>query len=879
MALLDAHERQGVLERPLGPAALGTAQRESMVERLAPALAGRYCLEGVLGEGGMATVFRARESKHDRPVVLKVLRPDAAAWLGPERFQSEIQIVARLSHPHIVALIDSGEADGLFYYVMPFVEGETLRSRLREGPLPVDETRTLLRDLADALAHAHRHGIVHRDLKPENVLWVAGHAFLMDFGVAKLRPEPGAISRTADGLAIGTPAYMAPEQANGQPVDARSDVYGWGLLAAEALLGRLTRSSARLVRRPDLPPALVALIEETLAEDPSARPANGQVLLDRLNAIPSDAPPQRVRRGPVRRWWPLGAAVLAGLVALVLVRPSGGVPSLESVPGPLVVSPLRNETGDSSLAMWGRLAGDYLTQGLQQTGRARVVPWPVALQAADRLLQADGAGVSAVDLMRAETGAGTVVTGAYYLVGADVRFQVELIDARTGALLGAIPAVEARRDSMQQGIQHLRARLMGALAVRTDEYLAGMPGVADRPPTYEAYRLFERGITLYNQLDYRPAAAALIDAWRADTTFLQPLVYASRALWNTGARGRVDSLMRSLRGRQALLNPHLDLEVQYLEALLAGDAPRALAAIRRAAEVAPGSRSAYNLAFTALTVNQPAEALAALRTLDPDRGPMRNWAPYWYTLSHALHLLGRFDDELGAAREARRRFPDSRAAWVHEARALAALGRTREIDSLLEQAATLPPDTYWSQGAAMVIAGEELVAHGRPERAPGYFERAESWFANQLARDPNHRGHRYWLGSAYYDQRRWRDAEPYFESLARDAPDDPSFRTGFAVLAAHRGDTALAGRRLGLPPAYDRGSHTAARARVAAIGGNLEAAVSLWSQALGQGVGGLVWLHASARPDLLPMASDPRFQRLGLLSPPGAVPAPAGSTR
>jgi len=864
--LLAAHDRSGLLD---GPVPLPPSP-EALREQLAETLADRYAIGETLGEGGMAVVFLAREIKHDRPVVIKALRPEVATWLGADRFLSEIQIAARLSHPHILALIDSGDADGVLYYVMPYVGGETLRSRLEDGPLGIDEARTVLRDLADALAHAHRHLIVHRDLKPENVLVVGGHAFLMDFGVAKLRPSTGEGGRTAEGLLIGTPAYMSPEQAAGARVDARTDVFAWGLLAREALLGRLSRDASLSAERPDVPLDLVHLIETATRDDAGARPADGAALLEALDATSTAG--GGVEREP-RRWrslWPLGLVGAVGVIAAVLLtRPSA--PLLDDTPGPVAVSVFRNETGDSSLTTWGRMAGDWITQGLQETGRIKVVPWPMALQALDGAVdpgQTLGA-ASVVEALRVGTGAGTVVTGAYYAVGADLRFQVELIDAASGTMLGALPSVDAPRDSIEHAMQLLRERVMGALAVQADDRLVGAVGPNSRPPTYEAYRLFERGISLYNQLDYRAATTSLLDAWRADTTFLAALVHAARAMLNSAPPERTDSLVRAIRGRQARLTRYLDLEVEYLEGLLSSDIQKAVSAARQAAELAPASRASYHVANSALAANQAAEAVAALRRLDPNGGAVRGWSPYWFALSHGYHMLGEFDQELQVARETRRRHPESRAAWVHLTRALATEGRTAEVDSLLDAAATLPPDTYWSQGAMMVIAGEELDAHGHGEQAGVYYERAERWLANQLTRDPSHRAHRYWLGSSYYDRGRWSEAEPYFESLVEDYPADQTFRGLWALAAAHRGDRATAWARLGAAPQFERGGYTANRARVAAVSGDPEQAIALWSEALAEGVSGLVWLHASARRDLVSLAADPRFARLGLAIPTG----------
>src|SRR5690606_27522028 len=183
----------------------------------------------------------AHERKHERRVVLKVLDPALAAIYGLERFAREVRIAARLSHPHIVPLLDSGEAAGMLFYVMPYMEGESLRDRMvARGVLPYSEALALLRAFAEGLAHAHDAGIVHRDLKPENVLCAGEHAYLLDFGVAKLLSSGTDGNLTRDGVTVGTPAYMAPEQRHGEADLAhRADVYAWGLLAHEMLTGRL----------------------------------------------------------------------------------------------------------------------------------------------------------------------------------------------------------------------------------------------------------------------------------------------------------------------------------------------------------------------------------------------------------------------------------------------------------------------------------------------------------------------------------------------------------------------------------------------------------------------------------------------------------------
>jgi serine/threonine-protein kinase len=207
--------------------------------RLSAALSDRYAIERELGAGGMATVYLARDRKHDRAVALKVLRPDLAAVLGAERFLREIRISARLDHPHILTLIDSGESNGLLWYVLPYVRGESLRARLtREKQLPVDLAVSLGAQVASALDYAHRHGVIHRDIKPENILLHEGEAVVADFGIALAVREAGGERLTETGLSLGTPHYMSPEQAAGDPgLDARSDVYSLGAVVYEMLAG------------------------------------------------------------------------------------------------------------------------------------------------------------------------------------------------------------------------------------------------------------------------------------------------------------------------------------------------------------------------------------------------------------------------------------------------------------------------------------------------------------------------------------------------------------------------------------------------------------------------------------------------------------------
>jgi serine/threonine-protein kinase len=276
------------------------------VERLRTALADRYAIERELGQGGMATVYLAQDRKLGRAVALKVLRPELAASLGGERFLREIEIAAKLAHPHILALFDCGEAEGLLYYTMPFVEGETLRDRLiREKQLPLEDALRITREVADALGYAHSRGLVHRDIKPENILFAAGHAVVSDFGIARAVSAAGGAHLTETGLAIGTPAYMSPEQAAGaRELDARTDIYSLGCVLYEMLAGEppftgptaqivMARKSADAVpslrtSRETVSAALEAAVLKALAKVPADRYPTAAAFAAALTGAPED---------------------------------------------------------------------------------------------------------------------------------------------------------------------------------------------------------------------------------------------------------------------------------------------------------------------------------------------------------------------------------------------------------------------------------------------------------------------------------------------------------------------------------------------------------------------------------------------------------------
>ncbi len=315
LSLVKAHEGRGSLDSIAEH--LASSASTEHVERLRAALGDRYDIARLIGRGGMAHVYLAEDLKHHRFVALKVLKPGLVPALGPERFMREIDIAAQLAHPNILPLFDSGSADGLLYFVMPYVEGETLRSRLdRDGNLPADEAVQIAREIADALAYAHGRGLIHRDIKPENILFQAGHAVISDFGIARAIGEGEGESITESGMVVGTRAYMSPEQAMGaKSLDARTDIYALGCVLHEMLTGHPPAAGMTAIRmEPVVWDSLARVVCRSVEPDPDDRYATAAELAVALNSSKS-ARPRRNRAVIVAA---AALAVAGGLTAALL---------------------------------------------------------------------------------------------------------------------------------------------------------------------------------------------------------------------------------------------------------------------------------------------------------------------------------------------------------------------------------------------------------------------------------------------------------------------------------------------------------------------------------------------------------------------------------
>ncbi|MGD2120715.1 MAG: serine/threonine-protein kinase [Gemmatimonadota bacterium] len=504
-------------------------------ERLRAALADRYAIEREIGAGGMATVYLARDLKHDRKVAVKVLDPELAQNLGSKRFLWEIKTAASLTHPHILPVHDSGEADGLLFYVMPYVKGESLRTRLtKERQLPVEDAVQITQEIAGALAYAHDEGIIHRDVKPANIMLEAGQAVLADFGVAHAVVEAGGDRLTRTGTSLGTPSYMSPEQASGEEsLDARSDIYSLGCVLYEMLAGEppFTGPSpaavlARQVQerlpsldvvRPNLPKGLVAAVERALAKVPADRYKTATEFKEALKvealqpeAAQAQAPqPKRSRLGRGRI---LGAVALA-FVALfwvdrVLESCDGGVESDIGRKPRIAVTYFTSAGADPTLAALGDALTEYVADGLVGLGSLEVLP-----QNAMRPYRGAGLPSGAIDSLAIDA----YVEGAVMGTPDRVSVSVQLIDAEDHTHL-ASRVVEGSAGEPFEIVEELAGEVSRILRdwlgirIEMEGLRAGTESEAAWTLVQQADRRWDEAVDLAESGDTAAAAGVLMEA-------------------------------------------------------------------------------------------------------------------------------------------------------------------------------------------------------------------------------------------------------------------------------------------------------------------------------------------------------------------------------
>ncbi len=758
--------------------------------RLQAALTGRYTIEHELGRGGMATVYLAQDLKHGRPIALKVLRPELAAALGPGRFLREIEIAARLTHPNILPLHDSGEAGGLLYYVMPYVDGESLRSHLaREGPLPLDRALEIAREVASALGYAHEHGVVHRDIKPENVLLESGHAVVADFGVARAVWELAGDRLTETGIAVGSPAYMSPEQAGAEErLDGRSDIYALGCVLYEMLVGeppftgptpravaakhlRQSVPSARITR-PGVPAAVDRVIRTALAKVPADRFSDAAHFAAALAACAG----QPGRRLAPRRW--TGVVVAAALTVAVgrwawarwSGSPSLPVPAARLDPTHVAVLYFEDLSEGRTLRhVAGGLTEDLIDQ-LGQVDALRVISSSGVAAYRERSVP--------LDSIARTLGVGTIVTGSVGRSADRLRVAVRLIDAANGNQLRSQTLERpwgdlfVLRDAVAQQVSRFLREELGQ-EVQLRQRRAATGSVAAWELVQRAQRQWDDARALRVSGDEGGADALLATgdsllarAEAYDPAWVEPVLLrgwlaAERAsLLGVGSgaprpfwiRVGLEHAERALARRPAY-PPALELQgtllaKQWLLTQAGGGAGAVDAAERDLRAAAVPANPSQGRAWSALSQLLQARGKVAEANLAAERAYradafLRDAAEIVYRLYYTSSDLDRQADALRWCSEGRARFPgDWRFAYCQLAMLLWPGGERPDVDRAwglvadLERLSTPADRAAYTPRWHLLVAGV-LARAGRPDSARAVIGRSRAAAPNDPEMDYN----------------------------------------------------------------------------------------------------------------------------------------------
>jgi tRNA A-37 threonylcarbamoyl transferase component Bud32/tetratricopeptide (TPR) repeat protein len=610
-------------------------------QRLTTALADRYRIERTLGRGGMATVFLAEDLKHHRRVAIKVLDPEVAAAIGPERFQREIETVAKLSHPHVLTLHDSGQAGGLLFFVMPYVRGESLRQRLeRDRQLPLEDALQITREVADALDHAHRQGVVHRDIKPENILLEEGHALVADFGIARAVAAAGGEKLTATGVVVGTPAYMSPEQAGGSSrLDGRSDQYSLGCVLYEMLAGQppftgptvesLVHQHLSVAPHPvtavrsSVPLAVERALARALAKTPADRYATPCEFVVALTAEVEPEPQPRTRVG--RRWALPTATVLVALLAVAAWQawwPFGG----SGGPAPakkdwILVAEFDGPPGDSMLAPAAR---SLLSAALDQSKIVATVQQDQITEALQNAGKPPGIRLTPIVAkeLAYRSSVRTVLEGTIGKLGSGYSVVVRLVDVDTARVLFTQSATAKGDDALIPVMGELAKELRRGLGENRRSLAATRPMEQVATPSFEAYKL-------YVQAGLRFGA-------------------------NTGIRERIRAYRAALRIDPDFASAYLGMVYPYLYMVMPDSAQMCLdAALRHPERLTPVERDLAEMAV--VSVEGDCEGALAIRDriLAFDPGNL----PAMHNSFQDLGALGRYEEALDQVHRAMKLSP------------------------------------------------------------------------------------------------------------------------------------------------------------------------------------------------------------------------------
>jgi len=826
--------------------------------------AGRYQVIEELGHGGMGRVYKVQDTKIGEKIALKLIRPEAGLdKTSLERFSNELKLARKIRHKNVCQMFDLGEDQGTRYITMEYVHGEDLKQLIRKvGQLSPGQSIGIARQVCDGLEEAHKLGVVHRDLKPQNIMVDDdGKARIMDFGIARSLTGK---SITGAGVMIGTPEYMSPEQIEGKDTDQRSDIYSLGVILYEMVTGRVpfegetpftigVKHKSEIPKNPkeinaQLSDDLSRVILKCLEKEKAARPQSAAELRAELERIERGLPttervaPERkpstskqitVSFRPVKLLIP-AVAVIAVIAAAIIFWPKK---ASDLDPKRVAVAVFENETGDSKLDTVGRLAADMIIQALSPAGLFSIAPLPPAETMPDR-----AKAKNRLRLLAEETKAGKIVSGTYYLQGESIRFHAKVTDiANNENLLDLVP-VSGPVQEPSQALEALRSKLLGGLAMIFDPSLTDDLLLMGEPPRYDAYIEYLDGLRADQRADYPKAIAFYHRSATLDPNFKEALLSEAFAYWNLAQYAKAQELFTEIEKARESLPTYWRYFLDYIQAILRGDMEEAHSAAGQIVALNPAKINDYvSKAASALSINYPQEVVDSLSRIDlfdkrlgkEDKGLTAS------QLMTAYHMLGKHMQELKVARRVRKAYPQLLSLLSFEARALAAMGRVNDVQKLIEESKTLPPQSEYSPGSIMRDIGRELRAHGHKEAAIPILNQAVQWFKSRPQEEKATVANRFALAGAFYALDKWDEAETLIEDLHSELPEDINYYGLLGSIAARKGNREkalkISQEMKDNKTPYLFGYPTYWRARIAALLWDKESAVNLLREAIKQG--------------------------------------------
>jgi tetratricopeptide (TPR) repeat protein/predicted Ser/Thr protein kinase len=789
---------------------------------------GHYKVMDKIGEGGMGAVYKAEDTILHRLVALKTLSSHLAEdEEARKRFVREAEATSSLNHPNITTIYELLEDEGKHHICMEYVEGKTIRDIIESGHVSIRKAVDIILQAAEAIQAAHAKGILHRDIKSSNIMVsMEGRVKVMDFGLAHLE-ERSQLTRT--GTTMGTLAYSSPEQLTGRDIDKRSEIWSLGVVFYELLTGQMpfiSSSEGELVFaivtneqdmpsaiRDDVPESVSSIITKMLIKKPELRYQNCGELIGDLSAVRNEletttveistaAPALKAKR---KKQLAIGlGSVVVVIGAIAVLSVSEGT---ELDRSRVAVDTFENRTGDETLDEIGSWAASHVGDSLLRVTGINTLPAPEAQFAAKtaRNELIAGRANNPIEALADETGAGVVVSGEYYLDGESLVFRIHVTDAVSGRPIGALEPVVGDPGSPGECIERLPGQILPLLASHFDDRLVEQSSSIGHASSLLAWLAFKEGLDHYIGGDGRPYgresnAAAIVDFYRAsqlDSAYALPLIYAGICLHNlaftymvTERTSERDSISAVLVNRRNELSEYercwCDWLAESVEAR-PGFNERKYLLMKRAAEIAPGSKAVYNYAVQAYRTNRPREAIVALESLDPERGPMRGFGSYfsWKMVTH--HVLEEFEKELELVHKYREMYPDDPTVFrLEQVRALAAMGDILGLEEYLDECLKMSPTLLWTPADMMRRAASELMGHGHgTEKARELLNQAIQWYENEPGRTTPRKGR---LASAFYQLGEWQRAQTLYEELVVDYPEIAGYQGSLGTLAARRGD-------------------------------------------------------------------------------------------